>query len=310
MAYCAKPIRLPRYWKAGSRNIQGKGENATMLVPCGKCLGCRIAKRQEWALRLIHEYVYNKPAVFVTLTYDDQHLPRTILGEMTLRKIDLINYHKRLRKNTKRKIKYYACGEYGEKFGRPHLHEILFGFDNTKEDLEIIQNEWPFGHVHLGNVEIDSIRYVTQYIDKKLSGTLLDEQLDKFITPTFKVSSQGLGAEYAKNNEKLIKNGGKLTYNGIPVGIPRYYLKIFGLTKQDIYTKEKLRDKEREHNERYFGISDTIGELEQSFHFGHGDSDLLILLMEENEKIWKQKEMNQIGKMATKLKLRDYEVKK
>ena len=46
-----------------------------LIVPCGKCLQCRIQKRREWSLRMLHELDVWDKAVFLTLTYNDQSLP-------------------------------------------------------------------------------------------------------------------------------------------------------------------------------------------------------------------------------------------
>lgn len=91
----------------------------SIKIPCGQCRGCRLQNMREWADRMILELDHSKKAVFLTLTYNDHHLPRTTdreSGEVvpTLSKRDLTNFLKRLRKQFKdRELRYYACGEYG-----------------------------------------------------------------------------------------------------------------------------------------------------------------------------------------------------
>lgn len=86
-----------------------------MFVPCGCCLGCRVAHAREWSLRLLHELGYWDSAVFLTLTYSDENCP------LSLSKRELQLFWKRLRKAiAPRKIKYFSCGEYGDLYGRPH----------------------------------------------------------------------------------------------------------------------------------------------------------------------------------------------
>ena len=99
-------------------------------VPCGHCLACRIARTREWTVRLLHESEFWEDTIFVTLTYDDEHLP----SDRSLVPRDLTLFFKRLRKDLgDRKIKYYACGEYGDTFGRPHYHAIILrSFTFTK----------------------------------------------------------------------------------------------------------------------------------------------------------------------------------
>ena len=107
-------------------------------IPCGKCIGCRLDYARQWANRIMLEAQYYKDAYFVTLTYDDDHVPLAwysdpetgeALQSMTLRKRDLQLFMKRLRKHYGEavKIRYFASGEYGSSSFRPHYHLIIFG---------------------------------------------------------------------------------------------------------------------------------------------------------------------------------------
>ena len=83
--YCYQPITI--------QVIQaGKSFKQDLQVPCGKCLGCRIAKRKEWSLRMLHELSYHKESVFLTLTYNDYYVPST----GSLNPAELQNFFKRL----------------------------------------------------------------------------------------------------------------------------------------------------------------------------------------------------------------------
>ena len=87
-----------------------------LRVACGKCLACRIAKRREWAARMIHELACHDDAIFITLTYNDEHNDNSV----HLRDFQL--FLKRLRKSLgERRIRYFACGEYGETVRTPSL---------------------------------------------------------------------------------------------------------------------------------------------------------------------------------------------
>ena len=119
---CVKPIRIKG--KQGTYSFKNFSDG--MYVPCGRCIACRIRKREEWTIRLLHELKYHADAVFVTLTYNDESLPINQKGYPTLRKKHLQDFFKRLRINLDRdyhhrKIKYFACGEYGDCTGRPHV---------------------------------------------------------------------------------------------------------------------------------------------------------------------------------------------
>ena len=95
-----------------------------VVLPCGQCYACRIAKSREWASRCVMESKLHKENCFITLTYNDEHLP----SDLSLQKDDFTKFIKRLRKNTGDKIRYYACGEYGDLYQRPHFHACLFGY--------------------------------------------------------------------------------------------------------------------------------------------------------------------------------------
>lgn len=113
-------------------------------VPCGKCMACRVRKKQEWTVRAINEAQrFGHRNCFITLTYDDAFLP----DKGSLDPKDFQLFMKRLRANFQgfhgmrtesgkivHPIRYLACGEYGDENGRPHFHAILFNvtFDDVQ----------------------------------------------------------------------------------------------------------------------------------------------------------------------------------
>lgn len=144
--------------------------------PCGKCMACRRARTREWANRITHEITYWDDAVFITLTYDNDHYK----NELCKRDVQL--FIKRLRKSIEpRKIKYYGCGEYGEKFGRPHYHIIIFGLSIKDDCFKLIRSgksknyyaceSWDYGYIDIGNVTYKSAAYVAGYVQKKHNQT-------------------------------------------------------------------------------------------------------------------------------------------
>lgn len=166
-------------------------------IPCGHCLACRLARSREWANRCMLELQYYESAYFVTLTYDDEHLPLneyvTEDGEVcqsaTLVKKDFQLFIKRLRKRFcngqegQSKIRYYACGEYGSQTLRPHYHCIIFGL--KLDDLRLYKQSrlgdnyynsasldkvWNKGYAVVGDVTWDTCAYTARYIVKKKLG--------------------------------------------------------------------------------------------------------------------------------------------
>ena len=127
-------------------------------VPCGKCLPCLVNRREEWAFRIWQEHMASCGSLFVTLTYDPQHLP----DGYQLSKPDLQKFMKRLRKRCSQRLRYYAVGEYGTKRQRPHYHILLF--NTTLDDEQAIRESWKLGQLHIGKVNEASIRYCLKYI--------------------------------------------------------------------------------------------------------------------------------------------------
>jgi len=130
-------------------------------------------------MRCVHEASLYDENCFITLTYDNEHLPA--LGNLDRAAFPL--FMKRLRKAiSPRKVRFYHAGEYGDSFGRPHYHACLFGFDFPDKELyteraglpvwrsELLQKLWPFGRTEIGSVTFESAAYVARYILKKLLG--------------------------------------------------------------------------------------------------------------------------------------------
>jgi len=209
--------------------------NEQLSFPCGKCIACRIQRTQEWSTRIIHETSEHKHSAFVTLTYNDESLPQN----MSLKKSDLQKFFKRLRRDIP--IKYYACGEYGDLL-RPHYHAIIFGL--AVNQTKLIEENWPFGHVMLGTATTESARYVAGYIQKKLYGKLAYTDKEN----AFQIQSQGIGLAWASKHQEQIQENQTITVQGVPMGIPRYYIKKLGLDlseaslKLDEKSEEKIKN--------------------------------------------------------------------
>jgi hypothetical protein len=128
---------------AGPTEWETYPPNDRLKIPCGRCVGCRLEKSRQWANRCMLELQYHESSFFVTLTYDDDHVPVTYYSEnddgearsaLTLRFRDLQLFLKRLRKeHYYERLRFFACGEYGSTTYRPHYHAIIFGL--TLDDL-------------------------------------------------------------------------------------------------------------------------------------------------------------------------------
>lgn len=257
---CINPIRLlPRRDKKTGlfKNLNPSEYPDGLLVPCGKCLQCRIKKRKEWSMRCLHEMDAHDDSVFITLTYNDKYLP----DNSSLRKADLQKFFKRLRKRLgERKVRYFACGEYGDQTQRPHYHAIIFGLSLSKDDKQMVVDSWPFCDWSnrsiysnsFGMAEPDSISYVAQYIDKKYSGDLAEEEyVKKNREPVFKLSSLGIGRNYCDSNASNLRHFASVRYRGKDLNLPRYYLDRLGIPSELVRTR--AGDAEREEVKKLTG---------------------------------------------------------
>lgn len=292
---CTKPITITLKERALD------GHQKTLDVPCGKCLACRIKKRQEWSLRCEHELSYWSDSMFLTLTYNDQSLPD--FGSLV--KKDLQLFFKRLRKNIdERRIKYFACGEYGDNNYRPHYHAIIFGLSLRKEDKEIVMASWDKCDWHkksirdnsFGLVEPESIQYVCQYIDKKYSGKLEEEVYTYAGLETpFRLLSQGIGAQYAIDNQDQIKQLGYISHNGIKGSIPRYYIKKLDIDVDQI--TQNAYYAECEKNAKACGVHISLSDAEKSLN-----ADLVQSIRKADMRQKKQHDKNLNAKIMLKRK--------
>ncbi|AXL15341.1 replication initiator protein [Microviridae sp.] len=191
---CKKPIQLS--------NPKGHYD-----VPCGQCLPCRINKGRQWTARLLMEAQCHNRSTFVTLTYDDGHLP--LDTSVSKREIQL--YNKKLRRSGL-KYRYFAVGEYGSKKGRAHYHLAIFGADmyeiagtnNLFPDPEggfftYEDASWKQGRVHFGELNTTTAGYICGYTTKKLTNT--HDEVVQGRTPEFTLQSTKppLGAPFIRS---------------------------------------------------------------------------------------------------------------
>ena len=170
----------------------------TFTIPCGKCIGCRLEYSRQWAIRCVKELETTKgQSWFLTLTYDNDHLPRKTFQEEAsgtrvqvgeLRPTDLQLFIKRLRERVRRKynveLRFFACGEYGDKYKRPHYHAIIFNLPLEETDMSywssneghvlyrnsFIDEVWNKGIVTVQEVTWECCAYVARYVMKKATG--------------------------------------------------------------------------------------------------------------------------------------------
>ena len=161
------------------------------FFPCGCCLACRAKKAMEWSLRLALEEVYHKDTAFVTLTYAPEHLP----AYGSLEPTDMQSFLKRLRRRLNYKIRFYGCGEYGDKFGRAHYHLIIFGL--KMEDWHKVHLAWGKGRVECEKpMSQKAFKYVSGYVNKKIGREKEWRLKNPLLKPMFQRCSLGLGLRF------------------------------------------------------------------------------------------------------------------
>lgn len=167
--------------ESGKRSIVFNRKHAYLdmpiKIPCGQCIGCRLDYSRQWAVRCVHELQSYDRSAYITLTFNKDSLP----SDRSVRVRDLQLFFKRFRKEiSPNRIRYFACGEYGDENQRPHYHAIIYGYDfpdkypcgvnkqgDTLYTSPFLSQVWPFGYNWIGNVTFQSCAYVARYILKK-----------------------------------------------------------------------------------------------------------------------------------------------
>lgn len=222
---------------------------ADLLLPCGKCLGCKKRRVREWSMRSFHQEQITPGGLFLTLTYDEEHLPSVSLvpRDWTL----FVRAVKR--RFPEWDIRYLACGEYGEKFSRPHFHAVLWNLDI--QDLkrhgkssrghpqfvsETLSGIWSKGLLTVQFYDPSHGGYVAGYImdtwypsevhrgaNGRLSNEVFDPVLGAFVElerPFVRQSKRAVGRDwYETFKDDLFK--GFVTYSGRQMAVPATYLR-------------------------------------------------------------------------------------
>lgn len=189
-------------------------------VPCGKCVICQHNRLADWTFRILAEKESAVNAYFVTLTYNDEHLPYFV------NKRDIQLFFKRLRKACSSDgLKYFITSEYGETNNRPHYHAIIFNVfpKNIKYYLrmnDLFEKVWKNGYTYtVSDVNESSIRYVVKYILKEN----IDEEKKSSL---FYTMSKNLGIsylDYGRKNNLRNRLSSNVNFAGRKWHLPRYY---------------------------------------------------------------------------------------
>jgi hypothetical protein len=236
-------------------------DHEAIKLPCGQCVGCRLEKSRQWAMRCIHEAQLYENNCFITLTFAPEHLEkRDNPWSVDVRDFQL--FMKRLRFKYGSNIRFFHCGEYGEKNGRPHYHACIFNFDFPDKELwkktetgcdlyisQSLQTLWPYGFSTIGEVTFESAAYCARYIMKKINGKMRDEKKEnglthyeivdpdsgeiRHINPEYTTMSRrpGIGRFWMHKYMADVYPHDYVVINGVKCRPPRYYDGVLETTR-------------------------------------------------------------------------------
>jgi len=228
-------------------------------------------------MRCVHEASLHEDNIFITLTYDNEHLPEN--GSLRYRDYQL--FMKRLLVHTERHtnrplgVRFYMCGEYGETFLRPHYHAIMFNYDLPDKKLhridrenplytsEILSGLWGQGHTLIGGVTFQSAAYVARYIMKKVTGDAAENHYQVIDPETGEITQRvpeftnmsrrpGIAGKWFDKYMDDVFPDDFVVLNGKKVTPPRFYTSRYELLYPDevaqIKRDRKKRSQKRAHD--------------------------------------------------------------
>lgn len=228
-------------------------------IPCGACVGCRKQNAYDWQQRAVAELQGYDKSSFVTLTYDQEHVPKNADGAGTLRYEDFQKFMKRLRKvQPDLDIRYFGCGEYGSKKFRPHFHAIVYGYDFPDKQFEKMSSKgsilytsdelarlWPYGMCDVGDVNAATCGYVAGYIASKIGKYSNSRYKDLGVLPPKLFASRrpSIGLRWFEQNvDKYLETDVqyvKTEHGAFPIGLPRYFKNKLEILNPELYNQIK-----------------------------------------------------------------------
>ncbi len=245
-------------------------------APCRQCVGCRLERSRQWAMRCLHEAQMHETNSFITLTFSPEELLKRP-NVWSLDHTEWQKFMKKLKSKLRRDygpaaanaVRFYMCGEYGEQFARPHYHACVFNHDFVDKTLwterdgiplyksASLDSLWttsygePLGFTSVGDVTFQSAAYVARYVMKKWKGTPEEieahyQTLDPItgetysIQPEFALMSKGLGKTWFKKHQSDTDKD-YITVNRQKMSLPKYYTSLIEQQGEDIKHRKSKR---------------------------------------------------------------------
>jgi len=234
-------------------------------LKCGQCIGCRIERARSWTIRLLHEGQMHDRNAFITLTYDDEHLP----ADGSLDVEHWKKFAKRVRKRLG-KMRFYHIGEYGPSTRRPHYHACIFGQDFQNPELPwqqqdkkgfvwrspILEELWTQGNSTIGPFNEQTASYCAKYVISKPKGEHAEsyyERLDPStgevwaVKPEYSTMSlkPGIGAKWLEKYKNDVYPDDGIVHDNKHYRPPKYYDDL--VERDDPELLEKLKSKRKSH---------------------------------------------------------------
>jgi len=231
-----------------------------------------MERKRGWAIRAVHEAQMHEVNAFITLTYDEEHLPKD--RSVNVRHWQL--FAKKVRQEMG-PFRFLHCGEYGQDNQRPHYHACIFGLD-WHEDWKVhprkkgksplwtsgrLSRLWGNGFSTIGSLSFDSAAYVAGYCVKKSTGKAADgayRRVDARTGETWQVKAdyatmsrnRGLGHDWYEKYHADVYPGDFVVMKGQKFRPPYYYDKLLEETNPGLW--EKIKSKRQtivKDNEEY-----------------------------------------------------------
>lgn len=249
---CFHPLTAHRDCATGAVRIVKAGGKGELQLPCGQCVGCRLERSRQWAVRMMHESSLHLDNCFITLTYSPENLP----ADLSLNKRHFQLFMKRLRKRVG-PLRFFHCGEYGDGGGRPHYHAILFGYDFPDKVFyserggvrlyrsPLLESLWNLGFCTVGAVSFESCAYVARYVMKKVTGDAAESHYSRVncygevysILPEYVTMSRrpGIASDWFRKFGNEVFPSDEVISRGFPSRPPRYYDQLLAGSEPSVF---------------------------------------------------------------------------
>lgn len=266
---CLYPLKAYRSRERAATGGYGITFNATRALiesagghlefPCNKCIGCRVDRSRAWAVRCMHEAQMHQDNCFLTLTYDDKHLPDDYSVDLAEYK----NFLKRLRVSlAPKQIRFFGCAEYGEENHRPHYHFLIFNHRPTDLQLhshnkkiplhtsQSIQKLWKLGFSTVGELNYQTAAYCARYVIKKIGGDLASHHYTRQhpitgllhqVRPEFSTQSRrpGLGDSWLQKYKDDVFPSDFVVVDGKKHPVPKFYTRRLAEEEQHMLKRRR-----------------------------------------------------------------------